>query len=197
MQDVLVLASASPRRQALLGQLGLRFVVVPADIDESSQPAEAPLDYVCRLAREKARAVREGEHAHAAVLAADTSVVLDDDILGKPRDHFHALGMLARLSGRTHQVITAVCLSTPQAEEVIAVETAVTFLGLDRATCERYLAAGEAWDKAGAYAIQGLGGALVASINGSYSNVVGLPLAETWQLLSRHGVQTALGLRDE
>lgn len=197
MQDSLVLASASPRRQALLEQLGVRFVVVPADIDESPHPGESPVDYVRRVARDKARAVRAGGHAESAVLAADTSVVLDDDILGKPRDHFHALGMLARLSGRTHQVMTAVCLSTQGAEEVIAVETAVTFLGLDRSTCERYLESGEAWDKAGAYAIQGLGGALVASISGSYSNVVGLPLAETWQLLCRHRVQTALGQCDE
>lgn len=196
MHDALVLASASPRRQALLGQLGVRFVVVPAHIDESWAPGELALDYVRRLAREKAHAVRD-QHAGSAVLAADTSVVLDGDILGKPRDHFHALGMLARLSGRTHQVITGVCLCTAQAEEVIAVETDVTFLGLDRAVCERYLQTGEAWDKAGAYAIQGLGGALVAAIRGSYSNVVGLPLAETWQLLSRHQVPTALGDGDE
>lgn len=193
MSDPLVLASASPRRQALLEQLGVEFVVVPAHIDESTRAGELPLDYVRRMAQEKARAVRERYPGAAPVLAADTSVVLDDDILGKPGDHFHALGMLARLSGRTHQVMTAVCLSSAAGEEVIAVETEVTFLTLDRAVCERYLDAGEAWDKAGGYGIQGLGGALVDGIRGSYSNVVGLPLAETWQLLSRHGVPTALG----
>lgn len=197
MQPALVLASASPRRQSLLARLGIQFVVEPADIDESIRPGEEAVDYVCRVASEKARVVQGRDGGQRCVLAADTSVVLDGDILGKPGDHFSALGMLARLSGRTHQVLTAVCLNTGSDEEVIVVETEVTFLTLDREACERYLAAGEAWDKAGAYAIQGLGGALVSSILGSYSNVVGLPMAETWQLLSRHGLQTALGGRRE
>lgn len=193
MQPSLVLASASPRRQALLRQLGVRFVVEPAYIDEATAPGEAALDYVRRMAREKATAIRSRGADQRPVLAADTSVVLDEDILGKPGDHFSALGMLARLSGRTHQVMTAVCVQSGADEEVIAVETEVSFLTLDRELCEAYLASGEAWDKAGGYGIQGLGGALVSGIRGSYSNVVGLPLSETWQLLSRHGVETALG----
>lgn len=197
MDGALLLASASPRRKTLLQQLGVEFVVVPANIDENSRFGEDPVDYVRRMAREKARAVQAYRQSGAAVLAADTSVVLDDDILGKPRDHFHALGMLARLSGRTHQVMTAVSIGSAIGEEVILVETEVTFMSLSREVCERYLASGEAWGKAGGYAIQGLGGALVDSLRGSYSNVVGLPLAETWQLLSRHGVPTALGYSGE
>lgn len=193
MQPSLILASASPRRQALLKQLGVHFVVEPAHIDERCAAGEAALDYVRRMAREKAAAIRSRHDDPRPVLAADTSVVLDDDILGKPGDHFSALGMLARLSGRTHQVITAVCVDSGAGEEVIAVQTEVSFLTLDRELCEAYLASGEAWDKAGGYGIQGLGGALVSGIRGSYSNVVGLPLSETWQLLSRHRVETALG----
>lgn len=191
--SLLILASASPRRQELLAQLGVHFAVDPADIDESAQPGEAPQDYVVRMAREKAMAVQARRGSAEPVLAADTTVVIDDDILGKPADHFSGLGMLARLSGRTHSVITAVCLVHAEDCAEVAVETHVSFINLTRELCERYLATDEPWDKAGGYGIQGLGGALVQRIEGSYSNVVGLPLAETWALLSAHGVAGLLG----
>ena len=190
----LVLASASPRRRELLDQLGVRFLVDPAEIDESRHDREPPGDYVLRMAREKALAVaaRFGDKDRV-VLAADTTVALDDDVLGKPRDHFDGLAMLALLSGRTHSVFTAVCLHGPEGISSELVETRVEFIQLSRATCEAYLATDEPWDKAGAYAIQGMAGAFVRSIHGSYSNVVGLPLCETWQLLQAHGVATMLG----
>jgi septum formation protein len=189
----LILASASPRRRDLLSQLGVIYDCVPADIDETPLPGENPGDYVQRMAREKASAVafvygRED----CAVLAADTTVVLDDDIIGKPRDHFHGLAMLARLSGRSHSVMTAICLHGPTGICDELVETLVEFRQLTREVCEAYLATDEPWDKAGAYAVQGLGGAFVSSIHGSYSNVVGLPLAETWQMLAANGIATAL-----
>jgi septum formation protein len=118
--------------------------------------------------------------------------VLGDDVLGKPRDHFDGLGMLARLSGRSHSVLTAICLHGAGEAQGELVETRVEFVPLSREVCEAYLATDEPWDKAGCYAIQGLGGAFVRSIQGSYSNVVGLPLSETWQLLRTAGITTAL-----
>jgi len=190
----LILASASPRRRELLEQLGVRYRCDPADIDESRLPGETPGDYVQRLAAAKAVAVvaRHTDRT-TVVLAADTAVVIDEDVLGKPADHFAALGMLARLSGRRHSVLTGICLLAPGGEKFSErVETRVEFVQLNREQCESYLATDEPWDKAGGYAIQGLGGAFVRSIEGSYSNVVGLPLTETWQLLSRHGIATAL-----
>ncbi len=189
----LILASASPRRHELLRQLGVHFAVDAPAIDESVRPREAARDYVVRMAREKAATVWARRGDGAPVLAADTTVVVDGDILGKPTDHFAGLAMLARLGGRTHSVLTGVCLQTEAGETAVEVETFVTFLTLSREVCEQYLATSEPWDKAGGYAIQGLGGALVSSIEGSYSNVVGLPLAETWQLLARNGITTALG----
>ncbi len=190
----LVLASASPRRSALLDQLGVRYLCDPADLDETRRPGEAPGDYARRMAREKALSVAARHSAEGcAVLAADTVVEIDGDVLGKPADHFDALAMLARLSGRTHRVLTAVCLWSPEALCDELVETRVEFATLSRAVCEAYLATDEPWDKAGAYAIQGLAGAFVRSIEGSYSNVVGLPLAETWALLAAGGIVTALG----
>lgn len=193
MATQLILASASPRRLELLAQLGVTCTCEPADIDETPGVGEAPADYVQRMAREKAAAVA-ARHAGSdcVVLAADTTVVIDDDVLGKPRDHFNGLAMLARLSGRIHSVMTAVCLRHEDVEECELVETRVEFVQLTRDTCEAYLATDEPWDKAGGYAIQGLAGAFVRSIEGSYSNVVGLPLAETWQLLASHGVATPL-----
>ncbi|MEP4485780.1 MAG: nucleoside triphosphate pyrophosphatase [Halioglobus sp.] len=189
----LILASASPRRRELLDQLGVQYQCEPADIDESVFPGEAPTDYVERMAKTKAQVIAQNHvGANTLVLAADTSVVIDDDILGKPRDHFDGLAMLARLSGRTHIVMTAVCLWSADEVHVDCVNTQVTFTSLDRATCDAYLATDEPWDKAGGYGIQGLGGALVSRIEGSYSNVVGLPLCETRALLARVGCVTAL-----
>ncbi len=191
----LILASASPRRHALLMQLGVSFSVQSADIDETPMPAEAAREYVERMASEKAKTVA-AFYPNCAVLAADTSVVVDGDILGKPADARAGLAMLARLSGRTHQVMTGICLIANSSSIVESVITDVTFAGLDRATCEAYLATDEPYDKAGGYGIQGLGGAFVTSIQGSYSNVVGLPLHETWALLTAQGIPSHLTTGD-
>jgi septum formation protein len=189
----LVLASASPRRRELLAQLGVDCIAVPADIDETPRAGEKPGDYVQRMAREKAVVVAAAYSlAEYAVLAADTTVVIDEDVLGKPRDHFDGLGILARLSGRSHSVLTAICLQDETGVREELVETRVEFIQLTREMCEAYLATDEPWDKAGAYAIQGLAGAFVKSISGSYSNVVGLPLQETWSMLRECKVPTGL-----
>ena len=189
----LVLASASPRRRELLQQLGVRFTHESADIDETPAPGEPPLVYVERVASEKAEAVYQ-HHARegALVLAADTTVVIRGEVLGKPRDRDEGMSMLGRLSGRRHWVFTAICLRHAGGSDAELVGTEVRFVKLSPETCAAYLATDEPWDKAGAYAIQGVGGALVSSIRGSYSNVVGLPLSETWQMLRRHGLGTAL-----
>ena len=190
----LILASASPRRKALLDQLGVNCTCDPADIDETQQIDETPSAYVQRMAQEKALAVAERHPISAgyAVLAADTSVVWEGKVLGKPKDHADALDILASLSASTHSVLTAVCLLTADGVHCELVKTEVEFLPLSHEVCERYLATAEPWDKAGAYGIQGLAGAFVRSIHGSYSNVVGLPLCETWQLLCANGISTAL-----
>jgi len=194
MSDIrLILASASPRRRELLTRLGVSYLCDPADINETPLAGESPEDYVRRMAQEKAAAVATRYPApQYAVLAADTTVVIDDDVLGKPRDHFHGLAILARLSGRQHSVLTAVCLHGASGFSCELVTTQVDFTQLSREICEAYLATEEPWDKAGGYGIQGLGGAFVRSIQGSYSNVVGLPLCETWQLLASNGITTAL-----
>ena len=194
----LILASASPRRRELLTQLGVAYSCDPADIDETILAGETPQDYVRRMAQEKAATVAARYPTpEYAVLAADTTVVVEGDVLGKPRDHFHGLAMLARLSGRQHSVLTAVCLHSASGLSCELVETQVEFAQLNREICEAYLATDEPWDKAGGYGIQGLGGAFVRAIHGSYSNVVGLPLCETWQLLASSGIETALGPPDE
>ena len=154
---------------------------------------ESPLCYVARMAREKSAAVAaQQRYREYSVLAADTTVVLDGEILGKPDSHAHGLAILERLSGRSHTVTTALCLQTQQGVTQRYVDTTVRFVLLDRGACEAYLATDEPWDKAGSYGIQGLGGAFVRDINGSYSNVVGLPLTETWELLCEHGIATVL-----
>ena len=190
----LILASASPRRAELLRQIGVEFRQVAADVDEQYRPGESPEDYVVRLAREKSALVQRDYPGETVILAADTCVVLDDLVLGKPEDHFDALAMLARLSGREHRVLTAVCgRRGSQMEETLS-DTRVSFVTLTREQCDAYLATDEAWDKAGGYAIQGLAGAFVSAINGSYSGVVGLPLAQTWQILQKLGAPTRLDL---
>ncbi len=178
-----MLASQSPRRRELLALLGLPFRVQPAAVDETPLPGEVPDAYVARTAADKARAI-----SGPAVLAADTAVVLDDSILGKPLDRDDARAMLERLSGREHSVLTAVALRRGEAFWAVTVRTAVTFDRLDRARIDAYLATDEPWDKAGAYGIQGLAGAFVRSLAGSYSNVVGLPLVETRELLLAAGL---------
>ena len=184
----LVLASASPRRRDLLAQLGLAFEVAAADIDETPRAAEPPHLYVLRVAREKAQAVAAARPG-AWVLAADTTVVLDGDILGKPRDAAEAHATLARLSGRTHEVLTGVALAGPAgAEASEVVRTQVTFRAASSAELAWYVATGEPLDKAGSYAVQGKGGFLVQALQGSPTNVIGLPLGETLALLARAGL---------
>ena len=187
---VLVLASASPRRAELIRRLrpeaaGLRVLVRPADIDETPMAGEGSSAYVARMARTKATAVVEGG---ALVLGADTIVVLDGAILPKPADATENEAMIERLSGRTHQVTSAVALARDGCLlEALAVTTEVRFRALAAGEAARYAATGEGLDKAGGYGIQGLGAALVAAIAGSYTNVVGLPLGETLELLRRWG----------
>lgn len=184
----LVLASASPRRQELLRGLGVEFTVVPADVDERELPGEPPIAYVERVARHKAAAVVAAlgtDAGNALVLAADTTVDVDGEILAKPVDDDDARRMLRLMSGRTHQVHTAVVLSGQGQVRAVTVTTDVTFVPLGDDVIDWYLAIGEHRDKAGAYGMQGAGGVLVARIDGSPSNVIGLPLAETWRLLSR------------
>ncbi len=179
----LVLASQSPRRRELLAGLGISFVVRPARTEETPRPGEPPPQYVRRVAAEKAAAV-DGE----VVLGADTAVVLGDRILGKPEDADDARRMLQALSGRAHAVLTGVCVRRregPTAESVVATE--VRFATLSDAAIDWYVGTGEPLDKAGAYAVQGAGGAFVREISGSVSNVVGLPLAETLELLRQIG----------
>ena len=182
---VLVLASASPRRRELLWQIGVPHRAMAAHIDERSRPGEAPEDCVRRLALAKARQPRS---AGLPVLGADTAVVLDGDMLGKPRDRASALAMLARLSGRTHRVLTAVALVAADRHELALSASEVDFRALSTEECERYWDTGEPRDKAGAYAIQGLGAVFVRALRGSYSGVMGLPLHETATLLAAAGV---------
>jgi septum formation protein len=175
----LVLASASPRRRELLAQAGFTFDVFTAYVPEVRKPGEDPIRFVTRLAREKAEAVAE-RHAVPAdtiVLGADTIVLVDDEILGKPQDKADAARMLRLLSGRTHQVITGVCLLKGRERQRAAEVTFVRFHTLSDTEIEAYVATGEPMDKAGAYAIQGLAGRWVPRIHGCYFNVVGLPLA--------------------
>ncbi|OAN90122.1 septum formation protein Maf [Marinobacter sp. EhC06] len=182
----IILASASPRRAELLQQIGLSFSVRPADIDETPEPDETPEQYVERLAREKALAVA-GSSPECLVLGSDTSVVLEGKILGKPTDPADARETLVRLSGATHQVMTAVALATEGQCQSVLVITEVCFRQLSTAEIEAYVASGEPMDKAGSYGIQGLGGIFVNELRGSYSAVVGLPLQETAALLAGAG----------
>jgi septum formation protein len=177
-----ILASASPRRRALLASAGATFDVIPADTDETWLPGELPRAYVLRVARAKARAVA-AQHSGARVLAADTTVALNDRVLGKPIDAEHAAAMLGDLSGHEHHVHTAIVLRAGRRERHRIVTTRVRFRRLDAGDIERYIATGEPFDKAGGYGIQGEGGALVEVVHGSYTNVVGLPLAQTLRLL--------------
>ena len=169
--------------------MGVKFSCQPADIDESVRANETPGAYVQRMAHDKAAVVAARQvDVSYCVLAADTSVIIDGEILGKPADYSEARAFLLRLSGRRHRVITALCLQTDAGVSARCVETFVQFVHLQPRQLDAYLATDEPWDKAGAYAIQGLGGAFVETIEGSYSNVVGLPLAQTLQLLAEHGV---------
>lgn len=183
----LVLASASPRRRELLAQLGVHFTVRVSEVDERVLAGESPEAYVTRLARAKASAVA-AQDATLPVLGADTTVVVEGRILGKPADAADALAMLRALSGREHRVLTAVALVHDGRVEDALSATRVWFRARDDDMLARYVATGEPLDKAGAYGIQGLGAALVTRIDGSYTGVVGLPVAETVDLLRAAGV---------
>jgi septum formation protein len=188
--DSIVLASASARRSLLLTQIGVRHEAVAADVDETPQPGEPPDRYVSRLADEKALAVVRG-HAGAPdrpVLAADTTVVLDGRIFGKPADEAECLAMLAALGGKRHAVLTALTLWHAGALRRSLSTSHVTFRRIATEECRRYWASGEPRGKAGAYAIQGFGAVFVEQLEGSFSGVMGLPLFETADLLDAAGV---------
>ena len=186
----LVLASGSPRRRELLALLGLPFDVIAVDLDESVRPGESAVDLVRRLAIEKAGAIAVSD-VDVLVVAADTTVEVAGEILGKPVDATDARRMLRSLSARTHLVHTAVAVRRDAHTEVEVATTLVTMAPLTEASIDWYVATGEPIDKAGAYAIQGAAGAFVTAIEGSASNVVGLPLATVVELLRRQGVPVA------
>ncbi len=181
-----VLASASPRRHELLAQIGVPFIVRVPTIDESPEPGEPPDEYVRRLAFAKAAAVEVA--ADELVIAADTTVDVGGRILGKPLDEDDAASMLRSLSGRTHRVHTGVAVRHGDHEVAEVCTTLVTFVGLDEATIAWYVSTGEPMGKAGAYALQGAGGALVRDVRGSVSNVIGLPLHVVIELAGRSGI---------
>jgi septum formation protein len=196
---MLVLASASPRRQELLRNAGISFVVQPTDIPEVPRPGEAPRAFAERMAREKAVAFSRKPDDLVFILGADTIVVVDAEILGKPRDGDDAARMLRLLSGRTHQVITGVCLVGPQPrtenrqlettfEDVRSETTLVTMEALSDDDIRSYISTGEPMDKAGAYAVQGRASRWVSRIEGDYFNVVGLPVSLVYRMLRKRGV---------
>ena len=186
----LYLASGSPRRRELLTQIAVPFTTLTAPIDENLLPDEAPHAYVERLGRENAQAglALLDDRANAVVLGADTAVVLDGRILGKPADRDEAVATLSALSGREHQVLTAVALASPGQVRTRVVASQVRFRRLTPAEIEAYWATGEPRDKAGSYAIQGLAAVFVSQLQGSYSAVVGLPLCETAELLAEFAI---------
>lgn len=189
MSERFVLASSSPRRRELLASIGLHFDAIPSAIPEVPQTGESPEEYVARLSREKAAAVG-GKHPDRWVIAADTTVVLGDTLLEKPADAADAKRMLAAIAGRTHIVYTGVTLQRLSASyrETRVAETEVRMMQLSERDIEWYVRTGEPLDKAGAYAAQGVGGMFIESIHGSYSNVVGLPLALLFQMLRKAGI---------
>ena len=182
--DHIVLASSSPRRAALLRQARIPFRVQAPDVDEAAEAGETECDYVRRLARTKARAVPDP----LPVLAADTVVAIDGQLLGKPRDQSHFAAMMRTLSGREHRVLTAVALRWRTREAVRTAAATVSLRRIAPAEIDAYWATGEPHDKAGGYGIQGLGGTFVRAVHGSYHAVVGLPLAETEELLAEFGI---------
>ena len=183
---MLYLASKSPRRAELLDRLGVQYRLLDVDVPEVRAPGEDPADYVRRVARDKAAAGwrKLAGQAGARVLGADTEVVLDGEVFGKPADAADAMAMLRRLSGRTHQVMSAVVVQGAGGVHEVLSVTEVRFAALDAATIATYVASGEAMGKAGAYAIQGRAEAFVEHLSGSYSGVMGLPLHETARLLA-------------
>ena len=184
--SILVLASASPRRAELLRNAGIRFVVAPADVPEIRQQGESPEQFVRRVAREKAVAVMQ-TYPGRMVLGADTDVIVNDAVLGKPRDANDAANMLRLLSGRKHVVMTAVTLLGPAVDDTRLESTAVTFAKITDDEISAYVASGEPMDKAGAYAIQGIASRWIPRIEGCYFNVVGLPVPLVYRMLRENG----------
>ena len=184
----LILASASQRRTEVLQQIGVRHLIKPADIDESSRAHESPVDYVQRMAIEKAKHIIALSSDTIPVLGADTCVVCDEKIFGKPANKAQALEMLTSLSGRSHEVLTAVAVGNAQRCLLSISKTEVVFRKITKQECLSYWATGEPKDKAGSYAIQGYGAVFIELIKGSYSGVVGLPIKETSALLKIFGV---------
>ena len=187
-----ILASASPRRRELLTLIGIAHEVLPADIDESAFPDEAPAPHAERLARAKAHALAE-RHPHAVVIAADTIVVVDGEILGKPRDEAHAAEMLGRLVGREHTVYTAIAVARDAQTESAVEDVRVTMRAMTADEIAAYIATGEPMDKAGAYGIQGYGATIVERVDGDYFSVMGLGLRRLVELLGRVGVRYEFG----
>ena len=188
MSVQIILASASPRRKELLDQIKVTYKVYPVDLDETPLPNESPLNFVQRLAAEKSAACRNQLKTEIPVLAADTAVILGCIIMGKPKNQADALAMLTQLSGKTHQVFSAISLRGREHGQAVSI-TEVTFRRLTEREILDYWRSGEPVDKAGSYAIQGLGGVFVEAIQGSFSGVVGLPLFETAELLSKQGIE--------
>lgn len=186
-RPAIYLASASPRRSELLRQIGVAHEVRAVAVDESVVPGEAPAQYVLRLAEAKARRLWEAVAAHERlpVLAADTTVALDGEVFGKPADQVEAGAMLSRLSGRTHQVHTAVAVLHSMGGAALVSSSSVSLRDLTPAEIDWYCRTGEPMDKAGGYAVQGRAAIFIGHLSGSYSGVMGLPLYETWELLSR------------
>lgn len=189
--DFVVLASASARRSQLLAQIGVRHCAQAADIDEEPRPGEKPGDYVQRLAREKAQAVFNalGNRPDGPVLAADTTVVLEGRIFGKPADEADCVAILSALSGRSHEVLTGIALQSEDSFRSALCTSRVAFRVIRAEECRRYWATGEPAGKAGAYAVQGKGAVFVEALEGSFSGVMGLPLFETAALLDAAGVR--------
>jgi septum formation protein len=196
-KDFVYLASASPRRSELLRQIGVPFEIRPGDVPEQPIAGEAPEAYVRRLAEAKAEAVWRtlAAHERAPVLAADTAVVLDGAVLGKPADAADAAAMIERLSGRSHRVLTAVALRTAEGVASLLCDSEVRFRATTAEERVAYCTTGEPLDKAGGYGIQGYAAVFVENLRGSYSGVVGLPLCETAALLKRSGIHFWLAAR--
>ena len=188
MKKKIILASTSPRRKELLRQIGLIFEVVPSEIEEDVKDGEKPCEHVLRLARLKAQVIARDQHS-AVIIGADTIVVLGGEILGKPKDEEEAFAMLSQLSGRVHKVFTGFCVldASDGSEYSEAVESKVRFKHLTPEEIRGYIKTGEPMDKAGAYAVQGRGSYMIKEIQGSYTNVVGLPLCELFEVLARIG----------
>ena len=185
----MILASSSPRRRELLNQIGVDFRIIVADIDETIREGECARDYVCRMAREKALEVHRHDSVTVPVLGADTTVVVNGSILGKPVDREDAIRLLENLSARTHEVWSAVALLIPGGKMLECLNiTRVTFSELDRTWIESYCDSGDPMDKAGAYGVQGMAAQKISHLEGSYSGVMGLPLHETAEILQEAGI---------